>query len=543
MLIDKHSVNIKAILKQSIHTVNKTIIRTYPFLIKRIKNTILIIASLFFCLSLNAQDSSKFVTYYYENGVKSSEGFLRDGQPDGYWKSFYLNGLLKTEGNRKEFKLDGTWKFYSEFGDLALSIDYIEGMKEGHRKTYLDNIVQKDEKFSNDKREGLTVLYDEKGRRMEEIPFVQDLQQGQGFGFDSLGLIINLNIYKSGVLVKKQPINRTNRLGLKVGTWIDFYDNRNTRIEGTYRNDLKHGYFKYYTKGGSLIRTEHWIDGVLQEPSIETAKIDIRKEISPETGQLVFKGSYVNGKENGVHRFYDDEGNIISSKVYTSGILMEEGGTVDELGRKQGRWKAFYADGTLRHEGAYKDGLRTGPWIYYFNDQSIEQKGSYVEDEPNGEWVWFYPNGDIWREESYLNGLEDGLSIEYDTEGIVLAKGEFIDGFREGEWVFISGDHREEGTFFEGERIGVWKHYYLKPEESLRFEGEYDNGRESGKHIVYYPNGGVKIRGNYNSGIKTGIWELFKEDSTRYLTIEYDSEGQEIKYNGVKIQYGRRFRE
>ena len=44
-------------------------------------------------------------------------------------------------------------------------------------------------------------------------------------------------------------------------------------------------------------------------------------------------------------------------------------------------------------------------------------------------------------------------------------------------------------------------------------------------------------------GIKTGIWELFKEDSTRYLNIEYDSEGQEIKYNGVKIQYGRRFRE
>jgi len=543
LLIEIKSGNNNELFQKSIHTVNRTIITTYTFLIKIIKNTIFIISCLLFGLSVKAQDSSKFAIFYFESGAKSSEGFLRNGEPDGYWKSYYSNSLLKTEGNRKNFKLDSIWKFYSEKGQLTLSIEYKEGLKQGHRLIYLDSIVQKDELFAIDKREGLTVLYDQKGRLSEEVPFVNDLQQGQGFGFDSLETIINLNLYKSGVLVKKQPINRSNRLGKKVGTWIEFYNNRNTRIEGTYLNNLKHGYFKYYTKGGSLIRTEYWINGILQEPSIETAKIDIRKEISPETGQLVFKGSYLNGKKNGVHRFYDGNGNIISSKLFSAGILLEEGGTMDELGRKQGHWKTFYIDGIRRHEGNYIDGLRTGSWVYFFNNESIEQKGSYNQDEPNGDWNWYYPNGNVWREESYLNGLEDGLSVEYDSSGVELAKGEYIEGFKEGYWVFLSGDHREQGEFFEGERNGVWKHFYLKPEEELRFEGKYENGREIEKHIFYYPNGAVKRRGNYNGGIKIGIWEYFKEDSTKYLTIEYDSEGKEIKYNGVKIQYGRRFRE
>ena len=43
----------------------------------------------------------QFMQYRYENGTVSSEGYLKDGKPDGYWKTYHPNGKLKSEGNRK----------------------------------------------------------------------------------------------------------------------------------------------------------------------------------------------------------------------------------------------------------------------------------------------------------------------------------------------------------------------------------------------------------------------------------------------------------
>ena len=34
-------------------------------------------------------------TFYYDNGAKSSEGTMRDGKADGYWKNYYKNGKVK----------------------------------------------------------------------------------------------------------------------------------------------------------------------------------------------------------------------------------------------------------------------------------------------------------------------------------------------------------------------------------------------------------------------------------------------------------------
>ena len=68
-------------------------------------NKIITILFLLNSIFLCAQDSSKiegFTVFKYENGKMSSEGVIKKGKPDGYWKTFYENGVLKSEGNRKE---------------------------------------------------------------------------------------------------------------------------------------------------------------------------------------------------------------------------------------------------------------------------------------------------------------------------------------------------------------------------------------------------------------------------------------------------------
>ena len=111
---------------------------------------------------------------------------------------------------------------------------------------------------------------------------------------------------------------------------------------------------------------------------------------------------------------------------------------------------------------------------------------------------------------------------------------------KEGKWEYIINDHREEGSYFEGFRNGLWKYFYLSNNQ-LRFEGAFENGQPNGIHTYYYDNGQVKRRGEYKAGTKEGIWEFFEKDGARTVTIEY-SNGEEIRYNGEKIDYGRRYR-
>ena len=178
-------------------------------------------------------------------------------------------------------------------------------------------------------------------------------------------------------------------------------------------------------------------------------------------------------------------------------------------------------------------------WIYYYPNGRVEQKGRFRFDKEEGSWLWTYPNGQTWREEEYINGLEDGLSIEYDSAGTVIAQGEYVEGLREGNWFLEVGDHREEGSYFEGNRVGKWVHTYVDIDQ-LQFEGGYENGQENGTHVYYYPNGQVKRRGAYTFGKRNGLWEFFTEDGLRFLTIEYDRNGEEIRYNGVKLKDGKR---
>ena len=492
----------------------------------------------FSTLALAQKDSLEFITYYYETGTKSSEGYLRDGKPDGYWKSFYRNGNLKAEGNREMYLLEGPWIFYNEDGEKTVEISYEQGQKNGLQKTFREGVVVKEENYVNEKLQGFTSLYFMSGALMEEIPFVDGKEKGEGYGYEEDGRITTLYTYKAGVLTRKQRINRYDEAGLQQGIWMNYHKNRQVSEEGPYVNGLKHGYWKYYQPNGNLKRVEKWVMGELQQDATEVAKIEIRREIDPQTGKLAFKGAYRNGKPEGVHRRYDDEGNVIESKIFSEGIMLFEG-IVDEEGRRQGPWKEYYSSGELKSEGSYKDNLKIGNWKYYYINGDLEQTGDYQRGLASGLWTWYYPNGQVWREEEYFMGQEEGISTEYSDSGTVLAKGNYIEGLRDGKWFFEIHDHREEGRFFEGERTGEWKHYYLK-DNQLRFEGKFENNLENGMHTYYYANGQVKRRGSYSLGEREGIWEFFTETGYRTISIEYEN-GQEIKYNGQRIRYGRRY--
>ena len=120
---------------------------------------------------------TEYKVFRYANDSIASEGTLRNGQPDGYWKTYYESGRLKSEGNRVNFLLDGLWLFYSEEGDTTLAIHYRNGVKNGIRKAYLSDEIQEDE-FANDVRVNQSRRYDRRYHLLQVIPIQDGYEHG-----------------------------------------------------------------------------------------------------------------------------------------------------------------------------------------------------------------------------------------------------------------------------------------------------------------------------------------------------------------------------
>ena len=472
--------------------------------------------------------SAQDTIFYYPGGSKSSEGTMRDGQPDGYWKTYYENGVLKSEGNRKNFLLDSTWKFYSDSGNILVEINYRDNVKNGIRRTYQkDNILE--ENFVNDVKQGWTYWYYGDGQLKKKTFFVDGREDGMSREYSPEGLVITLTEYKKGYILSTENINRS-RNGLKHGVWKTFYPDEMVHEEGVYNYGKKNGYFKEFDPQGNLLTIKKFANDVEIFDAPELASYEIRTDYY-SNGKPKIVASYKDDIPEGVRREYSPEGEIVKSYIFKAGIIVGEG-IVDATGQRQGPWKEFYESTELYGEGNYKDNKRVGPWKFYYRSGATEQIGKYNEaGRPDGVWKWFYESGNLKKEEVMRNGLPDGEMQELTDSGAVIIKGHYIDGEEDGEWFYEVNDDKEIGSYVNGKKEGIWRHYY---NGELSYEGSYIEGLEDGQHTWYWDNGKIRERGNYIAGKKEGTWSLYDYDGIKVLTQVY-SDGLEVSIEGAKI--------
>ena len=498
--------------------------------------------SLVTCHLLMAQDTTKvldgYQKFYYPSGILSSEGIIKEGKPEGYWKAYYENGKLKSEGNRKKFELDSTWKFYNDEEKLILEINYRQGKKNGIKTTFLEKEMIR-ENFVNDIKEGYTRYYYPDGKLKLEIPFIKGLEQGLAKEYAQNGDIITLIEYKKGFIIDRVKINRRDQNNWKQGRWYTFYENGNIKSEGNYIDDKKNGYFKEYSENGDLLTLSKYINDIKQVEAEEITRLDILNEYY-SGGRIKASGTYRNGVAEGIRREYDTTGKIVRSFIYKNGIVTGEG-IVKEDGSRDGHWKEFYADGSLRSEGDYKQGKPIGEWNYFYPDGKLEQHGKYTNSgKLTGNWKWYFNNGQLMLEEEYIDGEKDGMHTEYDEKSKIIEQGEYLKGLEDGPWFSISADYLERGTYRDGLKTGLWSAWYLfvrdsKTDSILSFTGNFVDDNPDGKHTYYWENGKIKDEGNYLTGKKDGNWCKYNDDGSLFLIITYRN-GIEVKYDGIKVK-------
>jgi len=465
---------------------------------------------------------------------------MKNGKPNGYWKTFYINGTKKSEGVRTNFQLDSLWNFYDNKGNITKKISYKNGKRNGYYINYKlvkdsieKNIAISKELYVNDLKQGVSYYYYNNGMLHTKVSYRDNLKNGSGIEYSEKSIIITLISYRNDVIIGKELINRYNSNNEKTGAWKEFYNSGKIKKEEYYKNGKLNGYMKSYSEKGELLSSQRYVKGkIYVEDKNETQKAIVKKTYH-KNGIIKTEGAFLKNKPVGIHRKFSTKGNIIDSKTFSENSWVAAKGIVDKKEKKQGKWTYFYKNKNIKATGAYKDDKNIGKWKYYFENGNIEQKGQYNNNgELTGEWIWYFENGNINKKEEFINNMNEGIFIEYDIDSNIINKGKYYNGYKTGEWIHSVGDDLQKGKYYEGKKTKVWKYYYKN--DKIRAVGEYNDGYESGKFKYYYENGNLKMEGKYSAGQKHKTWRYFTEEGYLRTTIDYKFD-KEIKIDGKNI--------
>ncbi len=466
---------------------------------------------------------SEYQIYRYPNDSISSEGTLRQGKPDGYWKTYYENGKLKSEGNRKDYLLDGIWYFYSEEGDTTLAVSYLKDIKNGPRKTYMSDEIIEDH-FENGIRTDVSKRFDRHYHLLQITPIHNGYEEGLSPVYDTTGRLIEIITYKKGFVNSREVINRYDSQGRKHGYWKEFYPDFELKWEQYYKHGMRDGFYKEYDEKGNLKVITKYVNDVEQIVESATKPLQMQHEYYPN-GRIKREASFRGGKREGTWREFDENGNVISSQIYQNGKLVQAG-VMDTDGTRRGEWIELYPDSTMRSKGLFINGKRSGDWKFYYPGEVLEQEGSYKDGMLQGLWTWYYPSGKIQKQEEFFEGVPEGNYVEYDETGNIIVKGNYFEGLKSGKWIEQSGEERFEGEYRNGHQVGDWISYYSNGKMS--FQGSFKGGYPDGEHRFYYPNGRLREIQSYSGGIRNGVWKKFLDTGELFLEETYHQDKDEI---------------
>ena len=232
------------------------------------------------------------------------------------------------------------------------------------------------------------------------------------------------------VLAQKDTLNYMDANGKKQGHWIQKYPNGNVQFEGYFKNNNPVGQVKKYHENGKLKYDMYYNPKDLNQVTVTMYDI---------AGELAAKGEYYAKKKNGLWQYYGASNQVMLSENYNHGLLdgksvvywqtnpsqeMEIKFWKDSL--KHGDWIWFYEDGKIRQKAQYKENKLNGDFLVFFPDGTKHIEGKYFEDVRDGVWNYFKEDGSLTRYEQtamlyalYLDLLPNEESVAVVTDELI----------------------------------------------------------------------------------------------------------------------------
>ena len=100
-------------------------------------------------------------------------------------------------------------------------------------------------------------------------------------------------------------------------------------------------------------------------------------------------------------------GETMDDLVYRDGLYYKKFTVVPFTGNMTGKTE----------QGAFRNGKKEGPWVYYHDNGQLSYKGTYKDNKKDGPYVNYYDNGQLGSKGTYKDGKEDGRWVRYWSDG------------------------------------------------------------------------------------------------------------------------------
>ena len=316
-----------------------------------------------------------------------------------------------------------------------------------------------------------------------------------------------------------------NRKNFQLDSTWKFYNEEGVMVlEYYYKNGKKNGLRKNFdAKEKFLVSEENYIDDLKQGTTKYYYRNGKDKLIIP----------FLDGREEGPGFEYDTTGTIISLIDYKAGFIKrnEKINRRDKSGLKQGVWKEFYPNGTLKNECTYMEGKKNG----YLKEYNIKgellnatkyENDILIENAPElarlDSKTTYYEGAIVKSTGTYLNGVPEGAFREFSIEGKITSSKIYKDGVVVGEGIYDEANKEQ----------GPWKEYHLNGQ--LKAQGEYKDGRRIGEWVFNHPGGKLEQKGKYDKkGKAQGVWKWYYESGNLLREENYTDDIR----NGAMVEY------
>lgn len=476
---------------------------------------------------------------YFANGQVHEQGSYAKGKRTGVWKTFYADGKPSTEQTYDaQGQLHGLFRDYDVDGQLFCEITYDHD--KARKSVYLDRQGKPLQQNTISPKGESTV----RGLRPDGTPaytgsYRQGLQQGEW-----------TYVFRHGTPSARQRYDHD----MLDGVVETFHPNGRVRTRTTYETGDKHGRVEEYAADG-VLRQDGWYVRGQQHGTWHDYYAD---------GKLSEEYGFDRGDQNGLRRSYTPTGKLWGEQWFkanlpvrviaydsTGRVLDDQKLTVDapsyqlsypsgkprlrsaltcglyagnewlsatgqvestismRMGRREGQFRTYHANGKVSVEGQYESGQPVGEWKYYSAEGKLRSQGRFVRGDKDGEWTDYYASGQVAAVQTFRLGEQHGISRTYDPAGQLIYEKRY-DQDDIMAWRSLQADGKPGAWQDLSSQNGTVKSYY--PNGKLAAEETYRNGLLDGTCKLYHSNGQLMRETNLRDGLSVGQQREYAAD-------------------------------
>lgn len=378
--------------------------------------------------------------------------------------------------------------------------------------------------YKDDKRNGFGVYYYKSGKLCYVGNWSDNKREGLGTAFsssdgsvfvgkwhDNEPVSVGASFDREGELVY---VGKT-KDGKRSGTGITYSAGQGTFFVGKYKDGEFLGKGTLFDSDGNMIYSGGYEGGMCNGEGVSYNK----------DGSVKYKGSWKNDICDGKGTLYLEDGCILKGSFRN--------------GKADGICTLTDASGKMIYTGGYSNDLYNGAGRLY-SDNGGYAEGRFADGEPTGIFNEYSPSGELLYCGEWTDMQRNGRGVEY-KKGEKLYEGDFSGGLYHGTGkLYDKGELVYSGSFKDGNICGFGTETDCG--ETV-YVGMWENGSYSGSGILY-EDGHPKYAGSFSDGRREGrineikdgkiIRQCIYENDEMVYMCEYDENGSIVYYGNVK---------